>query len=528
MVLRNTVDSKSLAYQEMEDLWQLPDALLGGTLRMRREASRWLLPKEAEDSRDYISRVSMSYLFGGYERTLDELSSRPFEKPVSLQTQAKLPEFLAEIEEDVDRTRKNLTAFAKELFHEALHRGVTHVLVDFPRVRPGATLEDRRRLKARPILIHVQAPRLPGWRTEKLEDGSEVLSMVRIYEQETVPDGDYGDKIVERVRVFTRSTWEIHEREAVDADGLAAEAGTDGAGPDPNPGPDDADDLARDGYVLTDQGTHKFGEVPLLTLYFKRTGYMTGRPVFENVAQLNLAHFQSDSRQRSYLDFARIGAVALLGFTEEEVASGGFAWGVNRFLRTERGPQEADVKTVEHSGHAIEAGRNDLRDLEEQMQVLGTAPLVQRATAITATGEARDEDRGMSKAESWIRDLESFLEECYAYAARWLGVELPEDFAVDIFSDFGVTLRGAEESRLLLDLCLAGKLSSETLLREFKRRGVFADSFAADEELERIEEEGPALPPMGAFPPQEQQDEEGVTPDADPESSDPGEGEGEG
>lgn len=496
MVLRNTIDSKSLAYREMEDLWELPDALLGGTLRMRKESTQWLPSKEAELPRDYSARVSMSYLFGGYERTLEELTSKPFEKPVSLQTEARLPEFLDAIEEDVDRSRKNLTAFAKELFFEALHRGVTHVLVDFPKVPTGASLELRRRLKARPVLIHVQAPRLLGWLTEKLPDGAEVLSMVRIYEQETVPDGPYGEKIVERIRVFTRTTWEIHERLAAVADDIES---TDGTGPEPNPGPDEENEISAGDFALAESGTHPFGEVPLLSLYFKRTGLMTGRPVFENVAQLNLAHFQSSSRQRSYLEFARIGTVALFGFTEDEM-SAGVAWGVNRFIRTEKGPQEADVKAIEHSGHAIEAGRTDIRDLEEQMQVLGSAPLVQRATAITATGEARDEDRGMSKAEAWIRDLEQFLEECYAYAARWLGVELPEDFAVDIFSDFGVTLRGAEEARLLLDLADAGKISHETLLRELKRRGIFADAFAADEELERIEEEGPALPALGEVP----------------------------
>lgn len=504
MTDRNSVQYRARAYREMETLWKLPDSLLGGTLRMRHEASEWIPAKESEDGAAYTSRVQMSYLYGGYQRVLEEMACKPFEKPVSVQTEAELGEFLDPLEENTDRQQTNLTGFAKEILHEALHRGLTHVLVDFPRMEADATLAQQRDAQARPYFIHVQPPRLLGWQTVR-EGDAEVLSMVRVYEETTEALEPYGEQRVERIRVYTRKGWEVHERIHQD-EASPTHVANYGPGPDPNPGPESRDTEAGGGYKKVAEGTHSFGEVPLYTLYLNKTGYMQGRPVFENVAHLNLAHFQSTSRQRAYLDFARIGTVALLGFSEEDVANG-VAWGINRFIRSSKGPQDAEVKTIEHSGAAIQAGREDLQDLEERMQIMGSAPLVQRATAITATGEARDEERGMSRAEAWIRDLERFLADCYEAAAKWLNTELPDDFAIDIFSDFGVTQRGAEEARLLFDMQAGGTITKETLLRELKRRGLFADAFDAGEELDRLEAEGPELPGMdlGALFPGAQQ-----------------------
>ena len=486
----NQVHCKSVAYQEMEFLWELPDDLLGGTLRMRKRASKWLPQKEAEDFEDYTIRVQGSFLFPGYRRTLDDLCAKPFERAVTVS--GDLPEFLEDMPDDVDRTGTNITTFAKEVFREAVHRGLTHVLVDFPQVAPGATLADRRATRARPVFIHVQPTRLLGVRTETLPDGSEVLSQIRIFEELTIPDGPYGERIVERIRVITREVWELWERtEGAEQTAFGA---VDTAGPEINTGPNQTN-LDDGSYALIDAGTHSFGEVPLLTLYYDRTGPWQGRPVLEDLAQLNLAHFQSDSRQRSYLDFARIGTTLLLGFDKDDVKQG-ITWGINRYIRNSKGPREADGKVLSHPTAPLDAGRTDLDNLKEEMEAVGTAPLVQRAASITATGEAREEGRGLSKAQAWVRDLETFLVKCFEHAAQWLQTELPDDFAVDVFSDFGITTRPKEEVDQLFSLAEAGRITPLTLLREIKRRGYFADSFDPEEELDALEEMGPDLGAM--------------------------------
>ncbi|MCP3980836.1 MAG: DUF4055 domain-containing protein [bacterium] len=446
----------------------------------------WLPQKEGEEDADYTCRRDSSFLFEGYARTLDEMVARPFERPVTLQNADTLPEFLEGIEADVDKTGTSLTSFAKDLFRSAMHHGLSHVLVDFSRVPEGSTLADRRRIGARPLFVHVKAPQVINWRL--VEDDPTELEWVAIYEEATIQDGTYGQRVVERVRVFGRQSWEIFQR---DRRNLGSITGADPAGPASDPGPGN-EFVSGGGWQSVAKGNHPFGAVPLVTYYTRREGFMVGRPVFEAVAWLNLAHWQSASRQRAYLDFARVGTMALFGFTKEQ-AKKNVSWGINRFIHTEASPRDADVKVITHQADAIEAGERDLTNLKEEMEALGTAPLVQRASSITATGETREESRGLSRAQSWVKDLEAALVQCYEMAAQWLGVELPEDFWVDVFSDFGITQRGPDELKLLVDLFVGGHLPADVFYPELKRRGIFSEAVDIDVLIAAVEQMAPAV-----------------------------------
>ena len=76
-------------------------------------------------------------------------------------------------------------------------------------------------------------------------------------------------------------------------------------------------------------------------------------------------------------------------------------------------------------------------------------------------------------------------------------VRQPEDFSVDIYDDFGITLRAAADTKTLFDTRQAGDLSRETYLREIKLRGTLSETVDIDQELVRIENEGPDLGEMG-------------------------------
>lgn len=235
----DSVDYQGLGYLEMTRLWELPDDLLGGPLRMQEKAVQWVPVKEKEDPADWLRRVKAAVLFNGYRKALEDTVSKPFERPVSVQTEVDLGEFLEPIADDVDREGTNLTAFAEEVFREAVHRGLTHVLVDFPSLRPGATLDEARALRARPTFVHVQPPRLLGWRFVRAPGGERVLDMIRVYETEEVPDGPFGERTVERVRVYSRTSWEVHERIVGGSSATLPVAGP--SGPPINLGPESTD-----------------------------------------------------------------------------------------------------------------------------------------------------------------------------------------------------------------------------------------------------------------------------------------------
>lgn len=148
---------------------------------------------------------------------------------------------------------------------------------------------------------------------------------------------------------------------------------------------------------------------------------------------------------------------------------------------------DAKLNYVEHSGAAIGAGEKDLRSLEERMEVLGLQPLMQSTGNVTATARAMDEARQHSNIQAWIRGLENTIENAFAHAGQWIGAELSEDFAVDVFNDFGVTLSASEDVKSLTEMVRSGLISHATYLQEVKRRGIIADELDVQNEIEEVE-----------------------------------------
>jgi len=469
----DTVDAKNSAYEVMADYWELIQDLLGGTKAMRAAEDKWLPREPAETMGLYALRLRRSYLYNAYRDTVRRLASKPFSKPVTLQ--GTLPDRLSAIEEDVDRTGRDLTQFARDVFTACVNYGLTHILVDYSRVPKGASVADEKSLSARPTFVHVPPPQLYGWRVRREEGlGTPALSQVRIYEQRVEDVGNYLDKTVEIIRVYTETTWELWRKE---------------------PGEEE--------YVLFDEGDHTFGRVPLLTCYTNKLGYMTGLPPLEDLAWLNLAHWQSMSDQRSLLRLARVGILFAAGFTAEEMEKP-IVVGPTRTVRSSN--PDAKLEYVEHTGSAIGLGEEDLRRLEERMEVLGLQPLIQRTGGITATARALDESRTQTDVQMWIRSVEQVLLQCYKLAAEWAKVKLPGDFKVDIFSDFGITTKVVDDVKALIQMRARGDITHETFLREVKRRGLLTDTLDVDEEIAATQNEGPALALVGV--PEEEEEEE--------------------
>jgi hypothetical protein len=458
---KKQIDDPIPAYERMAERWALIRDLLGGTLAMRKAGDTWLPREDAEEDPQYQARLGRTILYEGLKDSIDKLAAKPLSRPISVQ---ECPEPLAYLEDDVDRSGRSLTQLGRELFEDLAAFGKCHVLVDFSRIEQNeageavASIADEQALGARAVFARVSPVDLFGWRADRDDAGERYLSQIRIKECAEVPDGDWDVKEVERVRVITPDSWELWEK---------------------------VEDGGDQPWRREARGTHTFGSVFLVTAHASRTGYLESEPPLEGLAWLNLAHWQSMSDQRNILRFSRFGLLFYKGVKRAE-AEEGLVIGPSRVIST--ASVDADLKYVEHSGKAIEAGRQDLEDLERRMEVLGLQPLVQKASA-TATEKNIGEGRNLTAIQAWIRALERALVQCYEMAARWHGTELPEAFSLDVYSDFAVTLFGDKDLDLLLKTYVAGGLTLETLLSEMKRRGKLADSVDPEEEAEKARTE---------------------------------------
>jgi len=459
-----TVATPGKTWQKRSLIFELICDLLGGTAAMRAAGEKWL-PKEPSEARQvYNGRLNRSILYGAFKDTIKRLTSKPFSKPVTID--GNLPELLEAIRWDVDRTGKDLDEFAREAFSSSLKYGWVGALVDYPRMQRGATIADEKAAGARPTFVLVEATQLLGFKMVQDEQtGHHVLDEVRIHESMTETDGAWGEKETERVRVYKRDTWEIWTK-------------SDNEGE----------------WVKSEEGPHTFGRVPFDVFYTNRAGYLDADPPLEDLAWLNLAHWQSLSDQRNLLRFVRCGILFAKGFSQEEVDNG-IVIGPNNIVSSTNG--EAVLSYVEHSGKGLDAGADDISALEERMEVMGLQPLISRTAKSTATGKVLDESRSSTDIMAWIDDEQAWLRRLFEMAGQWTSVVVPDDFSISIFRDFGIGHQAQEQIKSLTALRQSGDITRRTLLKEVKRRGLLHDELDVEEELEAIESEGPSIGGIG-------------------------------
>ena len=465
----DTVATPCLGYKRMELHWDLIHDLLEGVEHMRRKAEKWL-PKEKNEKREaYNRRRKLTTLYSALKDTIEKHSSKPFSRPVSFKD--TLPAPLDDIWGNVDHTGVDGDTFARDLFEDAETHGLTHILVDFPRTTGNESIADEERMKIRPRFIHVKAHNLLGWRSEIDSVGRNRLTQIRIREVVTVPNGPFGEIEVTRIRVIESPNegqpgrWMVYENEEANKDNK---------------------------WKLVDGGRFDMTKIPLVTIYFKPTGFMQAFPPLKKLADVNLTHYQSDSDHRNFLRFARIGVLFGSGFSQDQVDKGITISPTEAILTKS---DNATLEYVEVSGESIKAGERDLERLEERMEVLGMQPLIERQSANSAASTHANEHKNITVIQSWIRATERGLRQAYEYAADWMNlkrqrVTIPEKFKVDIYSDFSVG-GDPNENEFLLNAALAGKIPTKLFLKEIHRRGVISVDTDIEETLDEIEDEFP-------------------------------------
>ena len=443
------------AYEDMAVRWDLLHDLIGGTLKMREAETKWLPKETAEQPQDYKARLGRSVLFNMYADTVETVADRPFAKPLTVTVEnGQESELIDSIIANADLCGTNLTQFARELYEDGVTYGIAHFLVDFPATEATKNAATEKAANLRASFTRISPPELIGWRSTITASGEVDLTQIRIREDLVEEEGEFGEETITRVRVVRPNEQIIYT------------------------------DNGDGGFIAGDPTARSLGKVGLVTIYFRREGYMFARPPLENLAWINLLHWQSLSDQRNILRVARCAILFGKGFSDEENK---FVIGPNNTVLTRN--SEADLRYVEYSADgAIQAGETDLEKLESRAQVLGLAPFIETTADTTATAVTHSEGSKQSKARAWDRALETGLKEGIALAHEWQKLTPPE-VTIRLFNDYAVIFGAERDIKALLDLRKEGEISRETLFHELKRRGVLDENLDLEEEAANLADE---------------------------------------
>lgn len=493
---RDDPSTMSASYETMIPFWTKMDTVLAGTESMR-VAGGVYLPKHQHESRlNYANRLKTAVLYNVTEITLNSMVGRPFSDPIVLGED--VPQQIEDLMENINLQGDDLHTFCRSVFNEGFAKGLTHVMVEFPRL-PGEgerTLADDRVENLRPYWVDLK-PEALFYAVAEIRNGREVLTHVRIMETSVVRD-NFAESIVKQIRALTLTEdgveVQMYQREK--------EEDTEAWNPKDDPFMMDVD------------------FIPIATFYADREDFMTSKPPLADLCDLNIKHWQSSSDQDNAITAARFPILAASGVppkptqdladqdSEEIVVIG--PWNILQAKNP-----DAKFYYVEHKGLAIAAGETSIDRLEARMAEYGSEFLKKKPGSMTATARALDSAEATSPLQDMTNRFVSFVNTLLGFTAEWLSIE--EGGTISMSTDFGPEEINEADLNALMGARKMRDLSGARLREELKRRAVLADDF--DEELNEteLEDELLNLPRIDIDPQQEEEDDDVVDEEGDDE-----------
>lgn len=428
----------------MAPRWKLISTLLSGTVAMREAGEDYLPQHEAESPANYNERLTRCTLYNMMELTLDSLVGKVFVEPLVLHTD--VPAQIQALSSDVDLQGNDISVFARDTFRLALAKTVVHVLVDMPARTPeeaaSASLEDDQKSNRRPYWSIID-PENVIFMYGEVEKGVEVLKQVRLLEEVRTLDG-FAVVSTPQIRVLRPGVWETWQ-------------------PAKN-------EKKEDIWEQVGSGTYDLDVIPMWSFYANRTGLGEGKPPLEDLAHLNVRHWQSTSDQISILTVARFPMLACSGATSDNGAL--MKVGPRQLL----GIREPNGKFyyVEHTGRAIEAGAKDLLDLEEKMAAYGAEFLRRKLAGITATERALDLAETMSTLRDTANRFADGMARLLDLTAQWMRIASGIGGTVKINTDFIQRAEDDVDLQILNAAYAEGAITLETYLKELQRHDVLS------------------------------------------------------
>lgn len=442
----STVTTKVKA---MQDRAQICQDLMGGTPVMRKAGKTYLPQWPQEELKAWEARRDCSALFPALEKAISTMVGKPFGVPIL--AGEDVPAKIEPTLDDVDRAGRDIDSWARDVATITLRDGISWAIVDYPRLRPGATRADEIAAGAAPYLVHIPLSAMCGWKFARVSGKFKLVEMrYRVKDDET--EADY-------VYVWTPGEVNAH--------------------------------ILKDGAWVLD--TDRSGpvslksEIPAVVFYGKRTGLWEGLPPLEALAYLNVQHWQSSSDQRHILHVARVPLLAADEDTRQVGVPGApVALGTDGILTGFKG-----LKYVETTGASIGAGEKDIERLEDQMRRCAGEMLQAVAGVKTATESDHERIEGSSQLRAFVWTFQDALEECLRLMALWIGEKDGGSLTVntewddeELASDLWAALNGARA---------AGLISQETYLWNLQKGRRLPPDRTVEDERAALEIEAPPM-----------------------------------
>ena len=417
--------------------WSVMAAVTRGTNYIRDLSETYLPQEPREDDDAYTTRVNRSVLSPYTSRLIETAAGAILRKPIHVEGDP----YWLELIQNIDGLGSSINEYARRSLVSSLTYGHSAILVDYPAAMGARNLAEERALGRRPYFVHVDAPQIWGWRKEA---GTNRLLQVRIHDYDVRPLNEFGEEQVEQMRVIYPGRYDLYT-------------------------------LGQEVVEFTESGDYSLPEIPLVPIYSNRRGLLISQPPLLDIANLNITHYQ---RQADLIHALHIAAMPTLDLEGWDDTTGSATMGVNYAIAMQPGNK---AYYVQADATSFDAQMSELESLASQMSTLGVTKLFgQKFVAESAEAKRIDQAQSNSVLSIISQELESALNQAFAFAAQYVGLEPPE---ITIDRDFDYYRLIGQDVAVLAQLADTGKISNAMLLEVLRRGEILPDNINIEEEL---------------------------------------------
>ena len=459
------ISKRSADSQAMLDYWDKTDAIMGGIKTMRDAGDAYLpkFPNESKEEHDF--RLTQTKMTNVYSDVVEGLASKPFEEEITLDGEDKT---FDEFVEDVDGAGNNLTQFGAVTFFNGINSVIDWIFIDYPNPAKGEirTKEQQKKAGIRPFWSRVLGRNMLEAKT-KIINGQEVLILARILEPGTPT----------MVRKFERSedgvvNWTLYKK----SENTATTA------------------------VIEDEGVITIGVIPLVPFATGRRvnkGFLF-RPAMQGAVDLQIELFQQESDLKFAKKMSAFPMLAGNGVKPEMSEDGkkpkrlAVGPAVVLYAPMDGSGKAGSWAYVEPSAASLKFLAEEIKETKQDLRELGKQPLTAQSGNLTVITTAVAAGKSKSAVVAWALSLKDVLENAFKITAMWMKTNVEP--SVTVYTEFDSFLDGEDGLDKLITMNEKGKLSTETLHHETKRRRYLSPEFNHTDEMGRILGEAPVNP----------------------------------
>jgi hypothetical protein len=396
-----SVDSTNPEYNTYIDEWRKVSDCCEGQRAIKAANEKYLKPMEnttAMESRykNYLERACFVNFTG---RTKEGLKGSLFRKD----PETNIPEGLDYLIENADGAGESLISLTKDLAGEVISKGRYCLLVDFPSVESGLTLEEEKALEPRACINRYNAESFINWNVS-IVGGRKVLTLAVLSEPYDADGDEFGYEMETQYRVLRLRNGVYTQQ------------------------------LYRDGEPFGQEFSPKksdgstFGYIPLFIAGSENNDASVDLPPLADIANINIAHYRNsaDLEENCFihgqLTLGVTSSMSLAQFAEANPAGITVGSMAGHFLGESGGFTSVQASENQLADRLMERKEGQMRKLGARMIVIGTM----ENTSKTAT-QSKIDATGESSVLATITDnVSEAIETCIKWCGDFMGINADE------------------------------------------------------------------------------------------------------